>query len=456
MERITGGAPGPARLTGQQVPPQTPIKFLTRRPRFRAARLCLMLLFCQLAGAVLPVAIATTCQGRLSSRAIHFGRPRFKAAVSSVFEADSTYGMLNFEVPYSELSFRKRDHFREANFDLIVHIFENDQLVKADMWPQHVRVAGRDEIRSRGAHFRKDLSFELPPGRYEMEVRLSEQRSGVEGTVCLRLDMPIRIPGRISNSSLLVGECGLTGSIPQLRRDPAISDRFFDATETICAYISVYHRGCDIDSARLAWELVSPGENIIDGGWISGPVGEAETRISWPISVKDLWLDMYQLNVTIDTGLQALHATTSFNMLTESNTALASFFRESFDVLRYIADEGEMQRLRMASPQERKRLWDEFWAERDPLPETEINEFKEQFFNRVRVANEMFSGVRPGWQTDQGRIYIINGDPDEVTRDNYSAWGHPMVIWYYNRLQLQFVFVDRRGFGEYELMERGW
>ncbi len=143
-------------------------------------------------------------------------------------------------------------------------------------------------------------------------------------------------------------------------------------------------------------------------------------------------------------------------MLTESNTALASFFRESFDVLRYIADESEIQPLRMASPQDRKLLWDKFWADRDPIPETEINEFKEQFFDRVRIANEMFGGVRPGWQTDQGRIFIIYGDPDEVTRDNYSSWGRPMVIWYYNRLQLQFVFVDKRGFGEYELINSGW
>lgn len=458
MARITRGERDPARWIGCRIPPRFgKNRRNVQRRLYLAARFCLLLTFCHLFSGLFFDAAPADCQGRLSPRAVHFGRPRFKARVTACFEADSTYALLSVEVPYSELSFRKRDNsFREANFDLIVHIFENDQLVKADLWPEQVRVAGREEIRRRDAHYRKDLSFDLPPGRYELEVRLSELQSGVEGTVCLRLDMPIRIPGRISASSLLLGDCGLAGTIPELRRNPGIQDRFKDGVETVCGYLSIYHRGSDLDTIRIDWQLLAPGENLIDAGWIKGPAGAAETRISWPITLKDLWLDMYQVQVEITAGQQTLHQSANFSMLTESNMALASFFRESFDVLRYIADDSEIQPLKMASPQDRKLLWDEFWANRDPIPETEINEFKEQFFERVRIANEMFGSVRPGWQTDQGRIYIIHGDPDEITRDNYSSWGRPMMVWYYNRLQMQFVFVDRRGFGEYELINSGW
>ena len=268
--------------------------------------------------------------------------------------------------------------------------------------------------------------------------------------------MPIRIPGRISVSSLLTGDCGLRGGIQELRKNPGIRNGYFDAVETICAYLSVYHRKTDLDSVQLTWALVSPGGKSIDSGAFSGPAGHSETRLSWPVSVKDLWLDVYRLNAIVTVGDQQLTASTSFSMLTESHTALATFFKESLAVLSYIATEEEIRILRMAAPQDRKRLWDQFWTDHDPIPETEINELKEQFFQRIRIANELFGSLRAGWQTDRGRIFIIHGDPDEVTRDNYSEWGRPMVIWYYNRLQLQFVFIDRRGFGEYDLVDSSW
>ncbi len=402
------------------------------------------------------IASAANCGGRLQSAGSHYGRPRFKASIIPVHEADSTYALLELEIPYTQLSFRKASSQREANFDIIVHVFQNDKLVRADMWPENISVPGREDLRGREAMFEKSLVFDLNPGRYQFEIRLSERSSGVEGTLCLGLDMPLSLPGRIRASSLLVGDCGLSGTISQLRSNPLIRTRIHDSTDTVCAYLALYHRGIELNTINLFWQLITPAGKILKKGNLTFPPGEEETRLSWSFPIQDLWLDIHKLEAHISAGEQKTFAKTSFSVLTESNTALTTFFRESLGVLAYIADEDEVKKLRLASPRDRKRLWDRFWAKRDPIPETEVNEYKESFFLRVRRANENFGSVRSGWKTDRGRIYITHGDPDEVTRDNNSNWGHPTEVWYYNTLRLRFVFIDRRGYGEFELIDSTW
>lgn len=62
---------------------------------------------------------------------------------------------------------------------------------------------------------------------------------------------------------------------------------------------------------------------------------------------------------------------------------------------------------------EREKFIDEFWKKRDPDPDTEINEFKEQYYERIEEANKLFRGGKPGWFQDRGRIYILFGPPHE-------------------------------------------
>src|ERR1044072_4893597 len=60
---------------------------------------------------------------------------------------------------------------------------------------------------------------------------------------------------------------------------------------------------------------------------------------------------------------------------------------------------------KLATDDEREQFIKDFWRTRDPDPDTEENEFKEQYFERVAYANEHFSSGKPGRMTDRGRIY---------------------------------------------------
>ena len=118
---------------------------------------------------------------------------------------------------------------------------------------------------------------------------------------------------------------------------------------------------------------------------------------------------------------------------------------------------------------EREKFIETIWRTRDPDPDTEENEFKQQFYERVAYANEHFSSGKPGRMTDRGRIYIKFGKPDSVeshpTGGSYdrmpwegggSTTTYPFERWYYRYLPngrsgLELEFVDPSGSGEYRL-----
>jgi len=83
--------------------------------------------------------------------------------------------------------------------------------------------------------------------------------------------------------------------------------------------------------------------------------------------------------------------------------------------VRYIITPEEEQAFKLLSTdEERDEFIEQFWLRRDPTPDTEENEFREEHYRRIQYANEHFAAGIPGWRTDRGRIYIVWGPPDET------------------------------------------
>jgi GWxTD domain-containing protein len=84
------------------------------------------------------------------------------------------------------------------------------------------------------------------------------------------------------------------------------------------------------------------------------------------------------------------------------------------DVVWIITDEEKAAFKQLSNDEERDNFIEAFWQRRDPTPDTEENEYKEEHYQRIAYANEHFAAGVPGWKTDRGRIYIIYGKPDEI------------------------------------------
>lgn len=139
------------------------------------------------------------------------------------------------------------------------------------------------------------------------------------------------------------------------------------------------------------------------------------------------------------------------------------------DVSYIITKEEKKAFYALQTDEERENFIENFWRRRDPNPDTEENEYREEYYERIAYANEHFTSGIPGWKTDRGRIYIAWGKPDSVEthptggsydRPSYEGGGstttYPFEVWFYRHLDnvgegLEIEFVDPTGTGEYRL-----
>ncbi len=143
----------------------------------------------------------------------------------------------------------------------------------------------------------------------------------------------------------------------------------------------------------------------------------------------------------------------------------------------------------ITTDEQAKAFIDLFWARRDPTPGTAKNEFRADFDERVKVADQRFHAGVAGSLTDRGKVFILMGSPTKIRRsgngpqstiqvpsgrptgrpsDMGSSGGSvqgysPKEIWEYEQgktpLQLgqplvQFAFIDQYGTSDWKL-ERG-
>ena len=84
------------------------------------------------------------------------------------------------------------------------------------------------------------------------------------------------------------------------------------------------------------------------------------------------------------------------------------------DVRWIITDDERKAFMQLSNDEERDQFIEAFWQRRNPNPDSEDNEFKDEHYRRIEYANEHFPAGKPGWMTDRGRIYIVYGPPDEI------------------------------------------
>ncbi len=119
--------------------------------------------------------------------------------------------------------------------------------------------------------------------------------------------------------------------------------------------------------------------------------------------------------------------------------------------MRYILHDKEWKKLSKSKNQDQETLFLEYWAKRDPTPDTPRNELMDEYFGRIQYANDNFHSYQPGWKTDFGMIYILFGPPDDIEKYNDVTNRRYTQRWHYYKINRYFDFLDENGFGDYRL-----
>ena len=177
--------------------------------------------------------------------------------------------------------------------------------------------------------------------------------------------------------------------------------------------------------------------------------------INFPVPINTLDAGEYrlELEITDDDTKDKAYAKTTFIIYRSPMDLRFVSFDKAVDMLRMIATNKEIKKLKKVSQQNRQVALKNFWKSKDPTPGTLENEYMVEFYSRINYVNKAFEAPgKEGWKTDRGKIYIRFGTPDTINRATANYGWEKYEMWIYHEQNKRYVFVDKFGFGDYNLV----
>lgn len=366
------------------------------------------------------------------------------------------------EVPYDELPFTRKSGGYVSNVEVIV-VFRDrsgDQL-GGDSWARDVWVRDYDDTMDPENTYRATARFAMPPGEYDLKLTCGGSGVDFMGEAVKRFKVPRAPEKGMFLSDIRLGFCGEADTTAESSEEdfvPNGSRSFGVETMNICAILEAYsHLGVDADS--ISYEASARDEEGRTA-WAASkevPSGGHETQLAFGVPMDSLGWGAY--NLALDVRAGEYHARVErFFEVDETRVAASMEFERFMELMSLVATEEELETFASLGGSERKAYLEGIWKRRDPDPSTPRNEFKVQFFRRLKYAKANFAEPgRKGWQTDRGRVFIKNGRPDRVdTREGVIGSMSPsarLEVWYYDATNTHYVFEDFGGNGEYSLVD---
>lgn len=359
---------------------------------------------------------------------------------------DSTLVEIYHSVPYDQLDYQVFGDTIYAEYEVRL-AFTNLQSGNSFAYTLYepAVIPSFEEAKKRQLSIAHSFSLNLAPGRYAMQfdIRDTQDRGSVTETLHVR-DMS-RSP---EISDLVIGDKVVKGKNDVMSVVPRPSRTFGPAGPR---EIYVYADGYDFPGDTLPYELLA--EVLNDSGRVvkslpperkNKPAGPGIREV-FGVTTQGLKPGTYDLRVTlhdVPTGRSA-NATKSFfvapaakDIVPAAPDLMSPQEKLEYHDVRYLATDAEMRKYKSLSATGREEWLRRFWAKHDFA----------DYLSRLAIADARYGwGGRPGRETDEGRIYLKYGEPDEVEVHTMIEHAKPHEHWRYYQTGNHFIFVDVRG-----------
>lgn len=342
---------------------------------------------------------------------------------------------LSYDVPYTSLSFLKQDGGFRAEFSIGIQLLDRrGEPIAGDQWLRAVEVAEYEQTVRGDSSASGAVTIAIDSGVVRARVEVADRGSSRRATASFPLTLPV---DGLRLKFLKSGE-----------PNPARGYRLEDTLEVLAEVTD----SVGVDSFRFA---VRDGRRVYAAATVSPDSASRQTGL-------------FQAAIADSLGVARIpggeHELEAVGFQGDDRVAGRAGFRvdvpfffdddafaDKADELLYIASTELIRELKALPPGEREQGWREFWRKHDPTPTTERNEKEEEYFERIEYCKERFGRGDRGYRSDRARIYVRYGPPDNVDSRPFELDRRAYEVWTYYSLGLQFVFVDRSGFGEYIL-----
>ena len=134
----------------------------------------------------------------------------------------------------------------------------------------------------------------------------------------------------------------------------------------------------------------------------------------------------------------------------------AAELADEFNKGQYLATDQEIKTFAQITSEEgRREFLAKFWSEVEAGRAGHAGILRTVYLQRIMNADQRYHALgRAGWRTDRGRVLTLYAEPDEIERFPSSQDSKPYETWHYYSIEngVDFIFVDRSGFGDYTLV----
>lgn len=347
------------------------------------------------------------------------------------------------------------DDSYKARYEVLVVIYnDRGEPIVEKATSHRVMVPTFAETNSRLNPQFHSISVSLRPGRYKGELQLNDFESGESLTKELQLTFRDFNRNKVHLSDILfIDKIDTTES--GIDYTPNLNHVFDNVNSAFAAYAEIYppDNGKDVDVQFTIFD--KNGEKLYA---VEKTYSTNSDVISTVIPFREHLVKPgeYYFAVNATSGRQTAKIQRLFSVFWSNVPIAQTNLQIAVEQLSLVAHKKEVEAIREASPAEQQEKFDAFWRQRDPTPNTERNELKEEFFQRIDFANRNFTEIasgRAGWQTDRGKIYVVYGPPDDVDRRDSQINVPAFETWHYNRLNRKYFFADRDGEGVFRLIK---
>ena len=392
-----------------------------------------------------------------------FDLPEYFVDALSFSSGDSVSSRVEvyIQVPYDAIQFVKKNDRFTARYEVTLNFMnEENTSVMEKVWTEDVNVPLFDYTESKRAFSLTQRSVTITPGIYTLRSQVRDNESKKAFHVIKKI-----IVGNYSTKAISVSDVMLVNKISNdgERRSiaPNISGNIGENNNSFSIFFEIYSSRLS-DSLEMHFTINDmKGRELLNKFQNYRSRGNRSQIITRFDSAKYA-TGAYQLNVEVRSVLDAADEIPaikqrSFFVRWGNMPISISDLDLAIKQMRYIAKEDEYEKIEEADTDESKRkLFDDFWAKRDPDPATKRNEYMEEYYSRVEYANKNFSHYQAGWKTDMGMVFILFGSPNNVERHPFDIDAKPYEIWSYYDYNRSVIFVDESGFGDYRLLTPIW
>ncbi len=324
-----------------------------------------------------------------------------------------------------------------------------ESAVFSETWRNSILVEKFEDTNSKRIYQteHKYFDIDLAPGNYQLllEVIDSGTAKGYRNSRLFRLeeemnhsDIKLTSPGSAGSEEMILGS---EPPIVEFNKDQMV---FFD------------FRTPENDSLIITSKLLRVYEEkspIIRQKMYRLLPSATITRIEDPIERKYLKEGNYLLKYRIKYNQAVTNLEKYFSVVWFDKPAYLYKHDLALRPMIYMLSPEEFETADALSYDELGEWMESFWDERDPTPESPLNEIEFEYFSRVEEANKKFSQrFTEGWETDRGKAFILYGTPSRIEANRYAINKKPYEIWYYDSLKRKLTFVDQHKEDNYLLV----